>query len=48
MQDFWCFISGVAVDILAVTTIVEMEDEEKSHFVGSMRTNRRRPMVMES
>lgn len=32
MRDFYCFISGVAVGILAVATVVEMEDGKKIPF----------------
>ncbi len=33
MRDFWTFIGGVAVGILAVTGIYALEEDEKPCFV---------------
>ena len=33
MRDFWTFIGGVAVGILAVTGVFAMEEDEKLRFV---------------
>jgi len=33
MRDFWTFIGGVAVGILAVTGVFAMEEDEKPRFV---------------
>ncbi|WP_419788111.1 hypothetical protein [Pseudodesulfovibrio sp.] len=33
MRDFWTFMGGVAVGILAVTGVFAMEEDEKPRFV---------------
>lgn len=33
MRDFWTFIGGVAVGILAVTGVYALEEDEKPRFV---------------
>ncbi len=34
MREFWTFIGGVAVGILAVTGVFAMEEDEKPRSVG--------------